>query len=79
MEKALYEANIVKSDVIATKTGIKLKLRLLDDHFYDDVHFKGSVEELVDTIEKGKMLYIIKINGDQIFVNSKLIVDFVLS
>ena len=79
MEYTLYEASKVKDAEVVREKGIKLKLRLLDGHFYDDVYFKGSLEELVGIIEKGEMLYIIKINGDQIFINTKLIVDFVLS
>jgi len=52
---------------------------LLDEHFYDDVYFSGSIEELIKIVENGEMLYIEKANGDQIFVNTRLVVDFVLS
>ena len=78
MEKTLYEASSAKYDLTDEK-GFKLKLRLLDDHFYDDVYFDGSLKELVKIIEKNEMLYVSKFNGDKIFINSRLIVDFVLS
>jgi len=79
MEIALYEASKVKHDSVNSQTGIRLKLRLLDGHFYDDVFFKASLGELIEIIEKGEMLFVEKVNGDQIYVNSKLVVDFVLS
>ena len=79
MEIALYEASRINYDSVAELKGVKLKLRLLDGHFYDDVYFKASLNELIEVIEKGQMLYIEKVNGDQIFINSRLVVDFVLS
>ena len=79
MEKALYEAAEVKSAPSFNENEVRVKLRLLDGHFYEDVLFKGSLKNLIGIIEKGEMLYVEKINGDQIFVNSKLVVDFVLS
>ena len=79
MEKALYEAADVKSYPNADEKGVRVKIRLLDGHFYDDVFFKGSLKELLDIVKKGEMLYLVKINEDQIFINSKLIVDFVIS
>lgn len=79
MEKALYEASGVKYDSSTDEKGIKVKLRLLDGHFYDNVFFKGSLKDLIKLIEKGEMLYIVKSNGDQIYLNSKLVLDFVLS
>ena len=79
MEKALYEATSVKDYPNFDAVGIKVKLRLLDGHFYDDVYFKSSFLELIKIVEKGEMLYVVKVNGDQIFINTKLIVDFVLS
>jgi len=79
MEKMLYEAVKAPRGSADDEKGIKLKLRLLDGHFYDDVYFKGYLGELIDVIENGQMLYMEKISGDRIFVNSKLVVDFVLS
>ena len=79
MEKTLYEATEVKYDSSADRKEIKVKLRLLDGHFYDNVFFKGSLKELIKLIEKGEMLYIVKFNGDKIFLNSRLVLDFVLS
>ena len=76
---SFYEANKVKSNSTDGEKGIRVKLRLLDDHFYDDVNFSGTIEDLIAIIEKAKMLHIKKNNGDQIFINSRLIVDFVLS
>lgn len=75
----MYEAAKVKSAAVLEQKEIKLKLRLLDEHFYDDVYFSGSIEELIKIVENGEMLYIEKANGDQIFVNTRLVVDFVLS
>ena len=79
MEKALYVVSNTAQDSTPAEEGMIVKLRLLDDHFYDDVLFKGSLQELIETIENGKMLQITKFNGDKIFLNSRLIVDFVLS
>ena len=79
MEKTLYEALNVKNVLTSDENEVNVKLRLLDGHFYDDVLFKGSLKELVGIIERGEMLFIEKFNGDRIFINSKLVVDFVLS
>ena len=76
---AFYEASKFIDNSTPDEKGIRVKLRLLDDHFYDDVLFSGSLKELIELIEQNKMLHIQKNNGDKIFINSRLIVDFVLS
>ena len=75
----MYEAANIKNSLTVDEKGLKVKLRLLDGHFYDDVYFKDSLGELIDIIEDGEMLFIEKANGDKIFVNTRLVVDFVLS
>ena len=79
MENSLYEASNVKDYSNADENGITIKLRLLDGHFYDNVFFNGTLKELITIIEKAQMLYIKKSNGDKIFINTRLIVDFVLA
>ena len=79
MEKGFYEASLISADTLSDEKGIKLKFRLLDDHFYDDVYFHGTIGEFISTIEKGEVLYVVKISGERIFINTKLIVDFVLA
>jgi len=75
----MYEAVSVKNSLVIDEKGLKVKLRLLDGHFYDDVYFRDSLEDLIDIIEAGKMLFIEKADGDKIYINTKLVVDFVLS
>ena len=79
MENSLYEASSVKDYSNADEKGITIKLRLLDGHFYDNVFFSGSFKDLITIVEKAQMLYIKKSNGDQIFINTRLIVDFVIA
>ena len=75
----MYVVSSTEESSTPTEEGLIVKLRLLDDHFYDEVLFKGSLKDLIESIEGGKMLPITKFNGDKIFLNSRLIVDFVLS
>lgn len=79
MENSLYEASNVKDYPQSEEKGITIKLRLLDGHFYDNVFFNGTFKDLITIVEKAQMLYIKKYNGDQIFINTRLIVDFVLA
>ena len=79
MEKALYEATEAKYAPTPNSEDLKVKVRLLDGHFYDDVHFAGTLSDLIGIIENGEMLHMVKANGDKIFLNTKLLVDFVLS
>ena len=79
MEMALYNATTIDRASTVDRKGVRVKLRLLDGHFYDDVYFGETLHELINIIEKGDMLHMEKVNGDNIYINTKLVVDFVIS